>query len=125
MKRNGNCVGTGWKYHTYSNSRALFLVFIILASIFPTQNLNPKSTGLFFLPVQHWGGNVFHPLCKIISRHNRTLEITGLTAYIILYKICTFKSSTITNEVIITKNNDKIPCLTLTFIQFDPENQEI
>ena len=55
--------------------------FIILASIFPTQNLNPKSTGHFSPGTAlGGGGDVFHPLCKIISRHNRTLELTGLIA---------------------------------------------
>ena len=84
-------MGTGWKYHTYSNSRALFLLFIILASIFLAQNLDNKSTGLFSPGAALWG-DVFHPFCKIISRYNRTLKLTGLIAYIIFYKICKFKS---------------------------------
>ena len=52
--------------------------------------LTLKALG-FFLPVQHWGGGVFHPLCKIRSRYPRKLKFTGLIAYIMIYKICKFE----------------------------------
>ena len=63
-------------------------------------------------------------LCKIRFRHPRKLKLTGLIAYIMFHKICKFESSTIINDVI-TKNNGKIWCLTLTSTKFDPDNQEI
>ena len=56
---------------------------------------------VFFLPVQHWG--MFSTaLCKIRSRHPRKLKTLGLIAYIMFYKICKFKSSTMTNDLIMT-----------------------
>ena len=64
--------------------------------------LTLKALG-FFLPVQHWGeegGSTV--LCKIRSRHPRKLKPTGRIAYIMFYKICQFKSSTITNDLIMT-----------------------
>ena len=85
--------------------------------------LTLKALG-FFLPVQHWGGGVFHPLCKIRSRHPRKLKFTGLIAYAMFYKICKFESLTIINDVI-TKNDGKMWYLTLTFIKFDPDGQKI
>ena len=84
--------------------------------------INPKSTVLF--PPGAALGGVFHPLCKIRSRHPRKLKFTGLTAYVTFYKIRKFESSTIINDVI-TKNNGKIRHLTKTSIKFDPDNQEI
>ena len=85
--------------------------------------INPKSTGFFPLGAA-LGGGVFHPLCKIRSRHPRKLKFTGLIAYVMFYKICKFESLTIINDVI-TKNNGRIWYLTLTSIKFDPDNQEI
>ena len=83
--------------------------------------LTQKALG-FFLPST---GECFPlPLCKIRSRHPRKLKFTGLIAYVMFYKICKFESLTIINDVI-TKNNGKIWYLTLTSIQFDPDNQEI
>ena len=61
--------------------------------------LTLKALG-FFLPVQHWGGGCFPPLCKIRSRHPRELKLTWLIAYIMFYKICKFESSSITIDVI-------------------------
>ena len=43
---------------------------------------------------------MFPPLCKIRSRHPRELKLTGLIAYVMLYKMCEFESSIITNDVI-------------------------
>ena len=50
------------------------------------------------------GGGCFPPphLCKIRSRHPRELKLTGLIALFMFYKICKFRSSTITNDVIMT-----------------------
>ena len=36
------------------------------------------------------GGGVFHPLCKIRSRHPRELKLSGLIAYIML-TLCSTK----------------------------------
>ena len=88
----------------------------------PEVPLNPKALGFF--PSAALGEGCFHPLCKIRSRHPRKLKLTRLIAYIMFYKICKFKSSTIINDVI-AKNNEKIWCLTLTSIKLDPDNQEI
>ena len=58
----------------------------------------PKSTGLFSPGTA--GRGVFQPLCKIRSRHPGELKLTRLIAYIMFYKMYTFESSTITNDVI-------------------------
>ena len=63
-------------------------------------SLNPKSTGLF--PPGAALGDVFHPLCKIKSRHPRKLKFTGLIAYVMFYKIWKFESLTVINDVIMT-----------------------
>ena len=87
--------------------------------------LTVKALG-FFLPVQHWGrggGGVFHPPCKIRSRHPRKLKFTVLIAYVMLNKICKFESLTIINDVI-TKNSGKMRYFTLTSIKFDPDSQK-
>ena len=62
---------------------------------------NPKSTGLF-PPGAALGGGVFHPLCKIRSRHSRKLKFAGLIAYVMFYKISKLESLTIINDVIMT-----------------------
>ena len=64
-----------------------------------SNKLNPKSTGLFY------PGAVCPPPpppCKIRSRHSRELKLTRLIGYIMFYKICKFRNSTITNDVIMT-----------------------
>ena len=89
-------------------------------------NPGPKSTGLF--PPGEALEGVFHPLCKIRSRHARKLKFTGLIAYIMFYKIYKFENLTIINDVIVTslpKTMAKFGYLTLTSIKFDPDNQEI
>ena len=63
---------------------------------------NPESTGLFSPGTALGGEGVFHPLCKIRSRHPRELKLTGLIAYIMFYNICKFESLTLTNDVIMT-----------------------
>ena len=70
-------------------------------------DLTLKALG-FFLPVQHLGGGgVFHPLCRIRSRHPRKLKFMGLIPYVMFYEICKFERLTLRNDVI-TKNNGKI-----------------
>ena len=53
-----------------------------------TLRLTLKALGFFSGPVKHWGRWVFStPVCKIRSRRPRELKLTGLIAYIMLYKI--------------------------------------
>ena len=61
-----------------------------------------KSSKVSKPAIQGIVGGVFHPLCKIRSRHPRELKITGLIAHIMFYKICKFERSAITNDVIKT-----------------------
>ena len=51
---------------------------------------NPKSTGLF--PPGAALGGVFHPLCKIRSKHPRKLKFTGLIAYVSSTKYANLKA---------------------------------
>ena len=74
---------------------------LIVHKPFKNNVLTLKALG-FFLPVQHWGGGVFHSLCKIRSRHLRKLKFTGLIAYVMFYEICKFESLTTINDVIMT-----------------------
>ena len=84
-----------------------------------SQRVNPKTLG-FFLSGQHWRGFVFHPLCKIRSRHSRELKLTGLIAYIISSTICKFESWTITNDVITkTMENFGPPRNQTNYISFE------
>ena len=87
--------------------------------------LTLKALG-FFLPGA-LGGVFSTPLCKIRSRQPRKLKFTGLIAYVLFYKICKFESLTIINDIIMTSlpKQWEIWYLTLTFIKFDPDNQEI
>ena len=72
-----------------------------MVSVFWT-SINPKSTGLFF-PSTALGRCVFSTsLCEVSSRQSGKLKLTGLIDYIMFYKICKFKSSVITNDVIMT-----------------------
>ena len=64
-------------------------------------HLTLKALG-FFISVQHWGGDVFHPLSKIRYRHPRKLKFTGLIAYIMFYKIRKFEGLTVITNVIMT-----------------------
>ena len=84
-----------WPIISWNGQLGLLFIFLTL-----------KALG-FFLPVQHWCGMFSNPhppppppLCKIRSRHSRKLKLTGLLAYIMIYKICRFESSTIINDVI-------------------------
>ena len=64
--------------------------------------VNPKSTGLFASGAALGGGGVFHPLRKIRSRHPRKLKRLRLIDYIMFYKIRSFESPTVTDDVIMT-----------------------
>ena len=59
-------------------------------------SINPKSTGrgMYSTPPP--------PLCKSILRHPKKLKLTGLIAYIMLYKMCKFESSTIINVIMMS-----------------------
>ena len=71
-------------------------------------DFNLKITGLF--PPSAALASVFHsppPLYKIRPRHSRKLKLTGLTAYVMFYEICTFESLTIINDVIMTQGTQE------------------
>ena len=71
-------------------------------------DLNPKKTRLFSSGTALGGGGggsvKTHPtLLKIRSRRPSELKLTRVIAYIIFYKICQLKNSTMTNDVITKK----------------------
>ena len=110
----GSCKGT-LRQMLYSGSHSLFF-FIeskYIAGMHPIGSIKFSNRNIFLTlkPLgffsQYSTGGVFHPppppLCKIRSKHPRELKLTGLIAYIMFYEICKFESSSIINDVIVTK----------------------